>query len=406
MEKHVTDLSRGDSMNNIMDYLDWRGDLSFDQDPLNEVDSLILSTLTYIEYDTIVPFDENRSSVLLSEIAQQAYDAIDFNSPRCKDPFFEDIPDLLLKAASTVRFGSVRLSYYVNRLNIDQSEQFSAIVFTLQDGLHYIAFRGTDDNLIGWKEDFMMSFLDEVQAQRDAIEYTRFVLRYLVGDIYLGGHSKGGNLAVYVAVMVEEAMDRTIAVYNNDGPGFQEKFLESEGYHLMVPRIHTMLPKSSVIGMMMEHLEDYVVVNSNEKGIMQHNAMSWEVLGNHFVYKDGVEKSSIFLNQALRQWLGSITMEERAAFVEELFDIINATGLGTISSISAEKRLAANAMIRAYKSMSPETKQFMKKLIYKFIEESQKILRHSIEEELNISKMQVDGPVVRRRGKSYIKLEK
>jgi hypothetical protein len=157
--------------------------------------------------------------------------------------------------------------------------------------------------------------------------------------------------------------------------------------------------------MMMEHLEDYVVVNSNEKGIMQHNAMSWEVLGNHFVYKPGVKKSSIFLNQALRQWLSNITMEERAAFVEELFDIINAAGLGTISSITAEKRLAVNAMIRAYKSMSPETKQFMKKLIYKFIEESQKILRHSIEEELSISKQQVEGSVVRRRGKSYIKLE-
>lgn len=393
-------------MNNIMDYLDWRGDLSFDVDPLNEVDSLILSTLSYIEYDGLVPFETKGSRVMLSEIAQQAYDAIDFSSPRCKDPFFEHIPELLLKAASSLRFGSVSLSYYINRLNVDDTEQFSAIVFSLNEKLHYIAFRGTDDNLIGWKEDFMMSFLDEVQAQRDAVEYTRFVLQYLEGDIYLGGHSKGGNLAVYVAVKVEEARKRIIAVYNNDGPGFQEKFLDSEGYRRMVPVIHTIIPKSSVVGMLMEHLEDYVVVNSNQKGIMQHNAMSWEVLGNHFVYMPGVEKSSIFLNQALRQWLGEITVEERAAFVEELFFIINAAGLNTISSISAEKRLAVNAMIRAYKSMSPETKQFMKKLIYKFIEEGQKVVKQSIEEELIISKLQVDGPVIKRRGKSYIRLNK
>ncbi len=391
-------------MNNIIDYLDWRGDLSFEADPLNEVDSLILSTLTYIEYDGLVPFEEIGDKVILSEIAQLAYNAIDFSSPRCKDPFFEHIPDLLLKAASSPRFGSLRLSYYINRLNVDDTEQFSAIVFTIHEKLHYIAFRGTDDNLIGWKEDFMMSFLDEVQAQRDAVEYTRFVLQNLEGDIYLGGHSKGGNLAVYVAAKVEEAQHRIIGVYNNDGPGFQEKFMESEGYHRIVPRIHTFLPRSSVVGMLMEHLEDYVVVNSNQKGIMQHSAMTWEVLGNHFVYLPGVNKSSVFLNQALRQWLSEITLEERATFVEELFVIINAAGLNTISSITAEKRLAVNAMIKAYKSMSPETKQFMKKLIYKFIEEGQKVLKQSIEEELNISKQQVDGPVVKIRGKSYIRL--
>lgn len=180
--------------------------------------------------------------------------------------------------------------------------------------------------------------------------------------------------------------------------------MESEGYHRIVPRIHTILPRSSVVGMLMEHLEDYVVVNSNQKGIMQHNAMSWEVLGNHFVYMPGVKKSSIFLNQALRQWLSEITVEERATFVEELFEIIRAAGVDTVSSITAEKRLAVNAMIRAYKSMSPETKQFMKKLIYRFMEEGQKVLKQSIEEELNIGKQQLGGAVVKRRGKSYIRL--
>lgn len=392
-------------MNNIMDYLDWRGDLSFEQDPPNEVDSLILSTLSYIEYDGIVPFQEQDTGVLLSVIARQAYDAIDFTAPRCKDPFFEYIPDLLLKAAETKRFGGLTLSYFINRLNYDNSEQFSAIVFSIHDQLHYIAFRGTDDNLIGWKEDFMMSFLDEVQAQRDAVEYTRYLLTKLKGDFYLGGHSKGGNLAVYAAASCEEVKDRLIAVYNNDGPGFQEKFLESEGYRNVVSKIHTILPKSSVVGMLMEHLEDYRVVNSSQKGIMQHNALSWEVLGNHFVYKTGVNKSSIFLNQALRQWLDGITMEERAEFVTELFDVIDASGLGTVSSLSSEKRLAVNAMLKAYSNMSPETKGFMRKLIYKFIEEAQKVVMQSIEGELHINRQQTDKTIVRRRGKAYIKLQ-
>jgi hypothetical protein len=393
-------------MNNILDYLDWRGDLSFEQDPVNEVDSLILSTLSYIEYDGIVPFETKECSVKLSEIAQQAYDTIDLNAPRCKDPFFEYIPALLMKAAATVRFGSLSLSYYVDRVNHDNSVQFSAIVFSINERLHYIAFRGTDDNLIGWKEDFQMSFLEEVQAQRDAVAYTRYVLNGLEGDIFLGGHSKGGNLAVYVATMIDEVEDRIIAVYNNDGPGFQEKFLESKGYHNMVAKIHTIIPQSSVVGMLMEHLEDYVVVNSNQKGIMQHNALSWEVLGNHFVYRTEVTRSSSVLNQALRQWLNNITMEEREIFVDELFYIINASGLGTISGISSDKIVAVNAMLKAYKNMSPETKKFMKNLIYKFIEEGQKVLKQSIEEELNIGKPLTEEPIVRRRGKSYIKLNR
>lgn len=392
-------------MNNIMDYLDWRGDLSFDLDPINEVDSLIFSTLAYIEYDSFVPFEEGGSGVMLSELAGQVYDAIDFSSPRCKDPFFKHIPKLLLKAAATPRFRSIRLSYYINRINIDYSEQFSAVVFSLQEELHYIAFRGTDDNLIGWKEDFMMSFLEEVQAQRDAVEYTRYVLQYLPGEIYLGGHSKGGNLAVYVASKLEEAQSRILAIYNNDGPGFQTSFLESEGYHRIVPRIHTILPRSSVVGMLMEHLEEYVVVNSNQKGIMQHNAMSWEVCGNHFVYMTGVERTSIFLKQALTQWLSEINVDDRKIFVEELFDIINATGLDTISSITAERRLAVNSMLRAYQNMNPETKQFMKKLIYKFIEEGQKVLMQYVGEELSHGNQKTEGTVLKRRGKSYIRLK-
>ncbi len=392
-------------MNNIMNYLDWRGDLSFAQDPFNEVDNLILSALSYIDYDGIVPFHLQEGSVVLSEIAQAAYDEIDFEAPSTKNPFFEDIPDLLLKAAATNRFGSLKLSCYINRLNYDDSEQFSAVVFTIHDQLHYIAFRGTDDNLVGWKEDFQMSFMDEVQAQKDAVEYTRYLLKDLEGELYLGGHSKGGNLAVYVAASVNEIQPRVLAVYSNDGPGFQENFLKSEGYHEILPKIHTFIPKSSVVGMLMEHLEDYVVVNSNQKGIMQHNAFSWEVLGKQFVYEAGVKKSSIILNQALRQWLNKITPEERAVFVEGLFEILYASGMNTISDITSEKRTAVNGMIKAYKNMSPETKKFIKKLIYIFIEEGQKILRQSIEDEIANGRLQIEESITKGKGKGYIKLK-
>ncbi len=369
-------------MYNILDYLKWRGDLSFAQDGLNEVDNLILSTLAYIEFDGIVPFEKNSERILLSDIAAQAYAAIDFSAPRAKNQFFIQITRLLLEAAATKRFGALSLSHYINRIDQENSEQFSAVVFSINDHLHYIAFRGTDDLLVGWKEDFQMSFMDEVQAQKDAVAYVRHIITSLEGDIYLGGHSKGGNLAVYTAVTMNEAYERMIAVYNNDGPGFQEKFLESPGYHSMLPKIHTIVPKSSVVGILMEHLEDYVIVNSNQKGIGGHSSFAWEVIGSHFVYKPGLMKSSIILNRTLRQWLSKIAVEEREAFVQELFEIFYASGLVTISGISEDKLAAANNMLKAYKNIKPEAKRMMKRLIYLFIEEGQKVFISSLEEDI------------------------
>lgn len=374
-------------MYNIFDYLRWRGDLSFAQDGLNEVDNLILSTLAYIEFDGIVPFEESSERILLSEIAEQAYAAIDFSAPRAKNQFFLQITRLLTEAAATKRFGSLQLSRYINRIDQENSEQFSAIVFSISDDLHYIAFRGTDDLLVGWKEDFQMSFMDEVQAQKDAVAYVRHIIPSMEGRFYLGGHSKGGNLAVYTAVTMKEAYHRMIAVYNNDGPGFQDKFLESPGYHQMLPKIHTIVPKTSVVGILMEHLEDYVVVNSNQKGIGGHSSFAWEIIGNHFVYKPGLKRSSIILNRTIHQWLSKIAVEERAAFVEELFEIIYSSGLVTVSGIAEDKLLAANLMLKAYKNMRPEAKRMMKRLISLFIEEGQKVFISSLEEDISVLKI-------------------
>ncbi len=390
-------------MYNILDYLKWRGDLSFAQDGLNEVDNLILSTLAYIEFDTIVPFEKKSERILLSQIAGMAYDAIDFDAPRAKNQFFIQITRLLVEAAATKRFGSLELSRYINRIDQDNSEQFSAIVFSINDHLHYIAFRGTDDLLVGWKEDFQMSFMDEVQAQKDAVAYVKYIIETLKGSIYLGGHSKGGNLAVYAAASINEEYNRIIAVYNNDGPGFQDKFLESSGYHRMLPKIHTIVPKSSVVGILMEHLEDYVIVNSNQKGIGGHSSFSWEVMGNHFVYKPGLMKSSIILNRTLRQWLNKISVEEREAFVEVLFEILYASGLVTVSGIAKDKLSAANHMLKAFKNIQPDTKKMMKRLIYLFIEEGQKVLFSSLEEDINGIKIG-NKRIMNRQMKGYITL--
>ncbi len=368
-------------MHSILDYLDWRGDISFALDPLNEVDNLIFSVLSYIDFSGVVPGLDKHGSVTLQEVADRIRPAPHEITTNLTRSFFAALPLLLEKCAQTERFANLQLSHYIDRIEFAKAEQFSAIVFSLEENLHFIAFSGTDDTLAGWKEDLEMSFREAVPAQRDATRYAQAVIADLSGEFYLGGHSKGGNLAVYAAAhLPPEAQERIIAVYNNDGPGFHANITEEEGYQRIIHEVTTFIPQSSVVGILLEHGEEYRVVRSSETGLMQHNAFSWEVLGKHFVYEKELSKSSLVLSQAIRAWLDEIPLEQRAHFVEALFQVIEATGAKTLSELSEDKLVAARAMITTFTQLEEETQTILKKVVESFFAESQKILRSSLGE--------------------------
>jgi hypothetical protein len=368
-------------MANVFDYLEWRGDLSFAQDRFNEVDNLILSILAYVEYEGLVTAEAGAGHTTLSDAAGY-FSSHEFKSPAFRDnPFFNQIPELLQKAAASVRFGGSELSGYVNQVDFENSNQFSAVVFTIGPGLNYIAFRGTDDTLAGWKEDFEMSFRSEVPAQKQAAEYLESAAAGLKGTLYLGGHSKGGNLAVYAATHCQAGLrDRIAGIFNNDGPGFQADVIQSEGYQAVLGRISTYVPKSSVVGMLLEHGEEYKVVGSTGIGIMQHNAVNWEVKGPSFVHELELTRNSRNLDKALRSWLNNLSSEKKAYFVDALFDIIQAAGAQTVSELTKEKLNSLDVMIKTFKNMDAEHQAMLKDTIDTFIREQQKVFRKSIEE--------------------------
>ena len=368
-------------MHSILDYLDWRGDLSFALDPLNEVDNLIFSVLSYSDFSGVVPGLDKPGSVTLQEAADRIGPAPHEVTTNLTRSFFAALPVLLEKCAQTERFANLQLSHYIDRIEFAKAEQFSAVVFSLDEQLHFIAFSGTDDTLAGWKEDLEMSFREAVPAQRDATRYAQAVMANLSGDFYLGGHSKGGNLAVYAAAhLTPEDQQRIIAVYNNDGPGFLANIIEKEGYQRVIHKVTTFIPQSSVAGILLEHEEKFQIIRSNETGLMQHNAFSWEVLGKHFVYEQELSKSSLVLSQAIRAWLNNISLEERSQFVEALFKVIDATGAKTLSELSEDKLATARAMITTFTQMEEETQTILKKVVESFFAESQKILRSSLGE--------------------------
>jgi hypothetical protein len=209
-------------------------------------------------------------------------------------------------------------------------------------------------------------------------------MSHLPGVFYLGGHSKGGNLAAFAGANIPTDLQPGILrVYNNDGPGFQRSVIESPGYRRIANRIVNFLPQSSVVGMLLDQSGLYQVVASTETGFMQHNAFSWEVIGRSFVYREGLSASSIKFNAALREWLDSVPFEEREEFITVLFTILEATGARTLKEFTKDKLASAKAMIASFKQLEPETQAQMKALLETFFSEIQKTLRSSITESIS-----------------------
>ena len=322
-------------MANIFDYLDWRGDLTLSERAFNEVDNLILAEICYLDLSGFAPAGFETQQVTLRE----AWDAYFAAHPTTDMGVLvpDQIPVLVQKAAQTARFGSLRLLGYVNRIDEETQTQFSAMTMLLPDGSAYVAFRGTDDTIVGWKEDFNMAFTPEIPAQRYAADYLQQAAAALAfRPLLVGGHSKGGNLAVYSAVFCSEAVqNQLMRVYNNDGPGFQEKILQTEGYRRIKPRIKTILSQNAMVGTLLWNDCDYTVVKSTAALLGAHDGFTWETTPTSFVRCENLSPSARAFDRAMEEVLVGMSMAERQEFIEEFFGTLTATGAVTLSDLSA-----------------------------------------------------------------------
>ena len=322
-------------MADIFDYLAWRGDLSFTQDPPNGVDALIFSGLAYIRFRQ---HGEScrETPVSLKEAAESFFSCTDYET-RCRVQ--KDL-DLLHAAAATQRFGENRICMCRDVLIPEQETQFAAMTFLLDDGSMFLAFRGTDNSLVGWKEDFNMTFQQTIPAQRLAVQYAREVSLEYPRPIRMGGHSKGGNLAVFAAARSSPMIQRQILeVYNNDGPGFTQYLMGDPGYVAMVPKIKTYVPQSSIIGMLLEHEEPYTVIRSKTIGLLQHDLYTWDVLGKEFIPVEEITESSQFVDATIKSWFSGMTSQEREQLVDVMYALLGSGGADNIYDLLHPKNI-------------------------------------------------------------------
>ncbi|MDN5333832.1 MAG: hypothetical protein PWP59_1094 [Sphaerochaeta sp.] len=347
-------------MGNIIDYVKLAKD-SFDSRPFCEVDSLVLSQFAYLRFNGFVPgISSLYGSISVRELMEQ--DNL--------ESLFLDVRDkrnnrkLLSALADSPRFQDIRMTWYVEHTDPVQEKQFSAITFLIGEGIAYVAFRGTDSTFVGWKEDFNMAFLNPVPSQEEGVKY----LNRFVGSPYrtmlVGGHSKGGNIAVYASMYCEQSIqDRIHVIFSHDGPGFTDDIFLSENYAKTKYKIRKTLPQSSLIGMLLQQQEEFKVVKSNRFWIMQHDPFSWLVNGVDFQYADNLKGNASYFNRVLNKWVSSFDKEQREVFVDSLYHVIKSTNAKTFKDLLLNKKGKIFAAVYAIKDIDEDTRRFILKTL-------------------------------------------
>ena len=336
----------------IIDYVHWRGDISFQIQPYNSIDYLILSNLAYVHFDGIT----FQPSLTLNEAYEQYINS--------QYVFEDESHSLFEKVSHAPRYQNIRILSYMNDVNPELIKQFAVVTFLLENQTLFVAFRGTDESLIGWHEDFLMLCETIIPSQTSAVNYLNEIGQFkyqstlkqslqnqYLGSltqrlrkhfqykkqglpILLGGHSKGGNLAMYAACFCDENLSqRILKVYNFDGPGFQEDMLASKNYQNMLPRIISYIPHYSFFGIVLGHEENYHVIQSHNEGMLQHNSFSWHVTKDDFV-NDELSYESVQFAIKVILFLEKMTIEEKRLFVETMFVLFDSLNLHTFHELS------------------------------------------------------------------------
>ena len=337
---------------NIIDYIRWRGELTFRASPFNEVDNLIFSCLVYLDFSFLDP----KTPVSLKKAAEMYFSRNEeLEEDRKSLNYYRQ--QLLKTAAGSDRFQYVKISHYVREVSLEEEKQFAAATFRLPTGDYFIAFQGTDSSVVGWKENFNMSYTCPVASQVRALTYLKRFSNTTRRPFYVGGHSKGGNLAVYASAMLMDR-DRIITIYNNDGPGFPEEFTSDAPYQKIHDKILTFIPQKSIVGRLMNNDSDIIIINSKATdALWQHDIFSWEI---DVTRMSRAEETSIvgdYYHEVLDNWYHKMTNEEKLTFINAVYETIQELGIKSTNEITGHKVTVLRKMAPKLAGFDDETRK-------------------------------------------------
>lgn len=368
-------------MGNIIDYV--RSEMrTLREKPFCAVDSLVLSQFTYINFTGLVPgiFDD-KPSVRICDLLKAEY----FESLFSLLHNVESNRDLLIALGMSPRFRDIGMNYFADEADPEVQMQFAAVTFLLDEHTAFIAFRGTDGTLVGWKEDFNMAYIYPLPAQEAGLLYMNAVSGYFSRkmDIIVGGHSKGGNIAVYASMKCKKSFQKRITgIYNHDGPGFSGEVVTSSEFAAIRDRTQKSMPSSSVFGILLHHKENMRVVESEGSTLMQHDPFSWRIEGDDFCYTQELTQGSVSRHKTINQWLSALSQDQRKLFIETLYQLVESTKATSIYELTNDWRKVASMILSTAKELDPETRKFVKKTFFELVRLSLQNIRLPIKKEV------------------------
>ncbi len=340
---------------NIISYLQTYGQESFQQRAFSGVDALILCQFSYLKFKGIIPgFDENGEMVTILDI---------WRSPNREKMFYdtrfeEENRALAEQLLLSDRFKKVRFGLFADFVSAEEKVQFSTLSCVLEDGSVKIIYRGTDESLVGWREDMDMALTYPVPGQEYSSRYLELAAGLFDGPLDIVGHSKGGNLAVYAAMNAsDEVQERIGIIYNMDGPGFKKGVCQLELFEKIEPKIRKFIPRSSLVGMILENYGDYQVVDSTAVGLLQHFPCSWAVEGTDFAYLEKLDEPQRIINDSVREWIDCLSEEERREFVDTLFEVLEASGVSDLVEFTQDYKGCIGRMLTALQNQNPDKRR-------------------------------------------------
>ena len=351
-------------MKNMLDYIKEFGHVSFEERAFSEIDALVLTELEYLPLEKVVPSDENGENfVTVKEIAEYMQEH--------KQELFDENPMMITEErhevsqviADAPRFQSLKFFGVVSEWDKDTTKQFAAVTVEVEPSVRLVVFRGTDETLIGWKEDFLMTYSPLVAAQTDAKEYLAKQASLWDGDLMISGHSKGGNLAIYAAAtQVEDVQLRIVDIFCFDSPGLYRSVLETKGYQNIVPLAMRYIPQDSLVGLMLESEVPYVIVKSNATGAMQHSAMTWEIEDGQFIKMEKLTKNSQLNDQTFKKWTESVSDEELELFWNVFFELLFSVGIDTVNDLYGQFMHYVQEFLKAAGNMDEEKRELLTRI--------------------------------------------
>ena len=348
-------------MGNLITYVQQYGAQTFEDKSLTDIDVLVLTEIAYLPFDEIVPKSFDVTEAISLEQLGKEFEQIKEKEQEL-NPFMitSERIELLEVVSKSQRYKEIKVFGFMNDIDDERTKQFAAVCYQWEEGNRWIIFRGTDETLIGWKEDFMMTYSDLIPAQTDAIEYLQKQAETFSGTLNVSGHSKGGNLSLYASAMQEETVQNRIEqIYCWDSPGVHRSILGTEGYQRVVSKAKRYIPQDSIVGMMLESQVPYHIIESQGSGISQHSALMWNIEEDHFVELTELTKNSQLTDQTFKQWTEVVSDEELKLFFDTFFELIFEMGVETVNDVYYNFRMYMQKFFEKAYQMDPEKREVL-----------------------------------------------